>query len=48
MEAMLAKGVQIHAWPDPGYENFIRITVGRPDDNDVCLKALSEVLALGA
>jgi len=48
MEAMLAKGVQIHAWPDTGYENFIRITVGRPDDNDVCLKALSEVLALGA
>lgn len=43
-EAMLAKGVQIHAWPDPGYENFIRITVGQPADIQTCLTALAETL----
>ena len=42
---MLERGIQIHTWPDPGFENFIRITVGRPEDNDACLKALREVLA---
>ena len=42
---MLDRGVQIHAWPDPGYENFIRITVGPPKDNAFCLAALKEVLA---
>jgi histidinol-phosphate aminotransferase len=44
-ERMLELGVQIHAWPNPGYENFIRITLGRPDDNDACLVALKQVLA---
>ena len=42
---MLERGIQIHTWPDPGFENFIRITVGRPEDNDACLKALGGVLA---
>ncbi|MDP7101960.1 MAG: histidinol-phosphate transaminase [Rhodospirillales bacterium] len=44
MTAMLDKGVQINAWADPGYENFIRITVGTAEDNAVCLAALKEVL----
>jgi len=42
---MLERRIQIHTWPDPGFENFIRITVGRPEDNDACLKALGGVLA---
>jgi len=43
--ALLDRGYQIHAWPDAGYENFIRITVGNRDDNAGCLVALKEVLA---
>ncbi|MCC6474036.1 MAG: histidinol-phosphate aminotransferase family protein [Burkholderiales bacterium] len=43
--AMLERGVQIHAWPDPGFERFVRITVGAHEDNLACLEALAEVLA---
>lgn len=44
MQALLAKDIQINSWSDAGYENFIRITVGRPEDNEACLAALKEVL----
>ena len=44
VEKMLDMGIQIHAWPDPGYENFIRITLGKSEDNEACLRSLAEVL----
>ena len=44
MKAMLDKNVQINAWADPGYENYIRITVGTEADNTACLATLKEVL----
>jgi histidinol-phosphate aminotransferase len=44
LQAMLKKGFQINAWADKGFENYIRITVGKPDDNAACLAALKEVL----
>ena len=43
-QSMLKKGVQIHAWPDPGYENYIRITIGTAADNSFCLNILKEIL----
>lgn len=43
--AMLDNGVQINAWADKGYENYIRITVGKCEDNDACLAALKDVLS---
>jgi histidinol-phosphate/aromatic aminotransferase/cobyric acid decarboxylase-like protein len=45
MKAMLNRGVQINAWADRGYENYIRITVGTQADNTVCLASLNEVLS---
>ena len=45
IKAMLDKGVQINAWADPGYENYIRITVGTEADNTACLVTLNEVLS---
>ena len=42
---MLERGVQINAWADPGYGDFIRITVGTKDMNEACVKALGEVIA---
>ena len=45
-KAMLERGVQINAWADPGYGNFIRITVGDRQMNGACLDALEAVLAL--
>jgi histidinol-phosphate aminotransferase len=44
LDKMLRQGIQLHAWPDAGYENFIRITVGTVEDNAACLAALRHVL----
>ncbi|MFM9971647.1 MAG: pyridoxal phosphate-dependent aminotransferase [Burkholderiales bacterium] len=44
VKAMLAHGVQINAWADTGYENFIRITVGDAAMNATCLAMLAIVL----
>ena len=44
LREMLKKGVQINAWADHGYENYIRITVGSKEDNEACLSALKETL----
>jgi histidinol-phosphate aminotransferase len=43
--AMLARGVQINAWADPGFSDYIRITVGTAEMNAACLAALKTVLA---
>ena len=44
VQKMLDKGIQINAWADAGYENYIRITVGTEEDIADCLKALKEAL----
>ena len=41
---MRMKGVFIRYFDTPGLENFIRITVGRPEDTDRVVKALTEVV----
>ncbi len=42
---MLERGVQINAWADTGYGDFIRITVGTKPMNEACVKALGEVIS---
>ena len=44
MMTMLENGVQINAWADRGYEDFIRITVSTEESNSKCLKTLEKVL----
>jgi histidinol-phosphate aminotransferase len=44
-EALLARGVIVKPWKEPGYTQFLRISVGLADDNDLCLAALREALA---
>jgi histidinol-phosphate/aromatic aminotransferase/cobyric acid decarboxylase-like protein len=44
MRTMLENGVQINAWADHGYEDFIRITVSREESNSKCLATLEKVL----
>ncbi|MEE2746252.1 MAG: histidinol-phosphate transaminase [Pseudomonadota bacterium] len=41
---MLLENIQIHAWPDPGYEYFVRITIGEQADNLYCLRILKKLL----
>ncbi|MEO5737997.1 MAG: histidinol-phosphate transaminase [Variovorax sp.] len=41
MAAMAAQGVFIREWRDPGFETFLRITVGTGSENDRALAALA-------
>ena len=41
MAAMAAEGVFVREWRDPGFETFIRITVGLPEENDRALRTLA-------
>lgn len=45
MAHMAAHGVYVREWRDPGFETFIRITVGLPEENDRALRCLSEAIA---
>lgn len=46
-DALLARGVIVKPWKEPGYTHFLRISVGREADNALCLAALREALAPG-
>ena len=43
-QAMSDAGVPVRGLPDPGYENFLRITVGLPEQNARALAALAAAL----
>jgi len=47
MAAMAAEGVFVREWRDPGFETFIRITVGLPEENDRALSALARTIESG-
>jgi len=42
--AMLQHGVLVRAWADPGWERFLRLSVGLPEDTDATLAALESAL----
>lgn len=46
LRAMAEKGVLVRGLGDPGYENFLRITVGLPDENARALTALQTALGI--
>jgi histidinol-phosphate aminotransferase len=39
--ALRAKGVLVKPWREPGYERFIRASIGLPQDNDMLVDALT-------
>ena len=45
MAVMAGEGVFIREWRDPGFESFLRITVGLPEQNDRALRTLAKVKA---
>ena len=47
-QAMATRGIRIATWGAAGYENYIRVSVGLPDDTDAFLQALGEILADGS
>jgi len=42
-ERLLARGVIVKAWREPGYEQFVRVTIGSRADNELFLSALRDV-----
>lgn len=43
-ESLLAAGVIIKPWKEPGFEQFLRVSIGLPADNDRFLQALALAL----
>jgi histidinol-phosphate aminotransferase len=43
-DALAARGILIRSFSDPGLADAVRITVGRPDQNDLLLQALHSLL----
>jgi histidinol-phosphate aminotransferase len=45
MEAMARRSVLAREWRDPGFDSYIRISIGLPHDNDAALDALAAALS---
>jgi histidinol-phosphate aminotransferase len=41
---MRERGIRIATWGETGFENFIRVSIGLPEDTDAFLAALREIL----
>ncbi|WP_442872986.1 aminotransferase class I/II-fold pyridoxal phosphate-dependent enzyme [Aurantimonas sp. C2-3-R2] len=39
--ALLADGIIVKAWREPGYERYVRVTVGTAEDNDRLVASLT-------
>ena len=44
-EALLARGIIVKPWKEPGFEHFIRASIGTAEDNARLVTALREILA---
>lgn len=43
-DALLKRGVIVKPWKQDGYQTFLRVSIGAPDENDLFMAALSDVL----
>ncbi len=42
--SMRGRGIRIATWGEPGFEDFIRVSIGLPDDTEAFLAALRDIL----
>lgn len=47
-EALLAQGFIVKPWKEPGFEHFIRVSIGTEAENERFARALAGILAAGA
>ena len=47
-QQLLRYGVIIKPWREPGYEQWIRVSIGNEEDNQQFIDALKAILAQGA
>lgn len=43
-DALIARGVIVKPWRQPGYDTFLRLSIGLPEENAQALAALSDLL----
>ena len=43
-EALLARGIIVKPWKEPGFETFIRVSIGSTEENARFLRALGEIV----
>jgi histidinol-phosphate aminotransferase len=43
--ALLGEGIVVKAWREPGYERYVRATIGTPAENDRLIMALGKLIA---
>ncbi len=43
-EALLERGIIVKPWKEPGFETFIRVSVGSAEDNAHFLRALRKIV----
>ena len=43
-EALLSRGIIVKPWKEPGFEHFIRVSIGSADDNARFVSVLREIL----
>jgi histidinol-phosphate/aromatic aminotransferase/cobyric acid decarboxylase-like protein len=41
---MRERGIRIATWGEPGFEDFIRVSIGLPEDTEAFLGALRGIL----
>jgi histidinol-phosphate aminotransferase len=46
-EALLRRGVIVKPWKQPGFETYIRVSIGSPAENDHFIEALKKAAAAG-
>ncbi|MDA0240426.1 MAG: histidinol-phosphate transaminase [Proteobacteria bacterium] len=44
-QGMRERGIRIATWPDEGYEDYIRVSVGLAEDTDAFLEALRDIFS---
>jgi len=44
-DRLLKEGIIVKPWREEGYERFLRVTIGHPDENDRMLLALRNLTA---
>jgi histidinol-phosphate aminotransferase len=40
---LLREGIIVKAWREKGYEHFMRVTIGKPEENNRLIEALKAI-----
>ena len=44
MEGLLQKGVIVKPWQQEGFDTYVRVSIGSPEENDQFMEGMSDLL----